>query len=81
MLAILDELLVKEEHISLYVKVYLSTLLPENKEELKESDLLLEALNKILEEIDMEKLKTLSTLDNLLDYILEFWGKRLFKNE
>lgn len=80
-MAILDELLVKEEHISLYVKVYLSTLLPENKEELKESDLLLEALNKILEEIDMEKLKTLSTLDNLLDYILEFWGKRLFKNE
>lgn len=80
-MAILDELLVKEEHISLYVKVYLSTLLPENKEELKESDPLLEALNKILEEIDMEKLKTLSTLDNLLDYILEFWGKRLFKNE
>jgi len=36
--ALLEELLVREEHISLYVKVFLSTLLPENCDGLPDTD-------------------------------------------
>jgi hypothetical protein len=38
-------------------------------------------LNRIVEEIEVEKLRSATTLEGLLDFVLEFWGKHLFKSE
>jgi hypothetical protein len=45
-------------------------LLPDNPDNLADSDSVIETINRHLEEIDHQKLKTLATVDSLLDYVL-----------
>jgi hypothetical protein len=59
----------------------LSTLLPDNADNLADNDPVIEAISRHLLEIDQQKLKTLPTVDSLLDYVLEFWGRRIFRSE
>lgn len=69
------------EVTSLYVKSYLSCLLPEKVDNIDLSEESLLRLQHGLEKIDKAKLKELRNVDDLFDFILDFWSGTLFQNE
>lgn len=65
---------------SLFVKSYLNCLLPEKLEYMELETESLKKLQSCIEKVDRNRLKEDKTVDQLFDYLLEFWSKSLFSH-
>ena len=80
-LCLLEENIKIRNVTSLYVKSYLSCLLPEKLKEVDLSEESLNFLQSTMEKLNFEKLKEVKTVEDLFDYLLEFWGNSLLQSE
>lgn len=81
LLRTLEESLKKVEVTSLFVKSYLNCILPEKLEYLELAEESLKKLQNCIDKVDRTKLKEIKTVDQLFDYLLEFWSVSLFSHE
>lgn len=81
LLRTLEESLKKVEVTSLFVKSYLNCILPEKLEYLDLAEESLKKLQNCIDKVDRTKLKEIKTVDQLFDYLLDFWSVSLFSHE
>lgn len=66
---------------SLYVKSFLSCLLPEKLDGLALSSNSIDFVQKNIEKLDKQRLVHVKNVEDLFEYLLDFWSKVLFSNE
>ena len=77
----LEENIKKPDVTSLYVKVYLSCLLPEKKVANELSENSLKSLQSCIEKVDKSQIKNIRNVEEMFGFVLEFWSKTIFSNE